>query len=272
MRRRAQKSIPKSSQNNLPKITPNQKQIVKDLYKFRFINTHQFQKLFNHKDPTMVKEWLKDLKDKRYIGSDYKRKDLEENRKPARHFLALLGRKMLKGQKGFDIDVLEKVYKEKGRQASFKNHCLEIVEMYLFLRSQKKPDEELKFFTQSNLAKYDYFADIEADAYVILQDKNKTRRFFLHIFKDSDPTWLPRQKIQKYIKYFNDNTWQENTDGSPFPVVLFVVPTEKLKFHIFKYGRPALMKAITANIQLFVETKEAIKTKDPKRLWQRVDG
>src|SRR6266498_943656 len=92
-------------EDKLPKITPSQKQIIKDIYKFRFIHTYQFQKLFNHTDPTMVKEWLKDLKDKKYIDTDYKRKDVEQNRIPAKYFLAPLGRKFLKEQNGFDIDV-----------------------------------------------------------------------------------------------------------------------------------------------------------------------
>ncbi len=274
MKKRTKKQIHTSPhitpQNKLAKITSNQEKIIKHIYKFRFIHTYQFQKLFNHKDPTMVKEWLKDLKDKKYIGSDYKRKDVDFNRVPAKYFLAPLGRKYLKGKKGFDIDVLEKVYKEKGRKAVFKNHYIEIVDMYLFLRNQKKSSEDLKFFTQSNLTKYKYFPDTKIDAYFVLQEKDKIRRFFLHIFEDSDPTWLPRPKIKEYINYFNDNTWAENSSNSSFPIILFVLPTESLKFHIFKYGQAVLGKAITANIQLFLETKEAIKTKDPKKLWQEV--
>lgn len=260
-----------TSTNILPKITNNQIKIIKEIYKFRFINTNQFQKFFNHKDPTTITRWLKDLKEKGYINTDYKRTDIAENRRPARYFLAPLGRRFLKGQKGFDIKVLKKVYKEKNRKPVFKNHCEEIVDMYLFLRFQKGKNEELKFFTDSNLAKYTYFPETEFDAYIVMEENNKIRRFLLHIFKESDPTWLPRQKIRDYIKYFNDNTWQENTDNSPFPALLFVLPTDSFKFHIFKYGKAVLQKAITVDIQLFVETKQALKTGDPKKLWQKVD-
>ena len=48
--RQAIKQQKNITQNILPKITKNQIKIIKDLYKFRFINTYQFQKLFNHKD------------------------------------------------------------------------------------------------------------------------------------------------------------------------------------------------------------------------------
>ncbi len=257
--------------NLLPQITNNQIKIIKDIYKFRFINTPQLQKFFNHKDSTTITEWLKDLRNKQYVDTDYKRTDIDINRKPASYFLAPLGRRFLKSQKGFDIDVLEKVYKEKGRKPVFKNRCLDIVDMYLFFKSQKEPDEELKFFTESNLAKYGYFPKTQFSAYIVLQEKRSIRRFFLHIFSSSDPTWLARQKIRDYITYFNDNTWQENTDNSPFPALLFVLPTENLKFHIYKYGKAVLQKEITVDLQLFLETKEAIKTKDPKYLWQKVE-
>ncbi len=260
-----------STKNELPKITLSQTKIIKDIYKFRFINTNQFQKLFNHKDPTTVQVWLKDLKDKKYIDSDYIRGDVEQNKKPAKYFLTPLGRKYLKRQNGFDIEVLEKVYKEKGRKPVFKNRCIEIVDMYLFLLSQKKQDEELKFFTASNLTKYEYFPSTELDAYVVLQEKNKMRRFFIHIFNDSDPKWLPRQRIREYIAYFNENTWQENTNNSPFPTILFVLSTESLKFHILKYSQAVLRKAMVSNIKLFLETKAAIKTGDPSKLWQKVE-
>ena len=202
---------------------------------------------------------------------DYKRNDILENRNPAKYFLTPLGRKYLKCQKGFDIAFLERVYKEKGRRPIFKNHCIDIVDIYLFLRSQKDPDEELKFFTESNLTKYEYFPKTKFDAYVVLQKKNKVRRFLLHIFNASDPKWLPIQKLKDYIKYYDENVWQENTENSSFPVLLFVLPIESFKYDVLKECRKVLRKAITVDIHLFLETKENIKTKDPKRIWQKVE-
>ena len=269
--RQAIKQQKNITQNILPKITKNQIKIIKDLYKFRFINTYQFQKLFNHKDNTTTAESLKNLREKKYIDTDYQRKDIGENRNPANYFLRPLGRKLLKGQEGFDINVLNKVYKEKNRKPVFKNHCLDVVDMYLFLKSEKEPDEELKFFTQSNLAKYEYFPETNFDAYIVLQKKNKIRRFLLHIFSQSDPTWLVRRRIRDYIKYYDENTWQDSTNDSPFPGLLFVLPTEKFKKHIFKYGQAVLRRAITADIYLFLGTKDAIKIADPNLIWQKVE-
>jgi hypothetical protein len=271
MKQTAIKQTIKPLKNILPKTTNSQIKIIKDIYKFRFINTYQFQKIFNHKYSKLVKKWLKDLRNKGYVDMDYKRNDISENRNPAKYFLTPLGRKFLKSQKGFDIAFLERVYKEKGRKPVFKNHCIDIVDMYLFLRSQKDPDEELKFFTESNLTKYEYFPKTKFDAYIALQKKNIVRRFWLHIFNASDPKWLPVQKLNDYIKYYDENTWQENTEDSSFPVLLFVLPTESFKYDVFRECQKVLKKAITVDIHIFIETKEAIRTKDSKKLWQKVE-
>ena len=51
----------------LPPITKSQNKIILFLLKFRFTTTLQQQKYFNHKDTKRIKEWLKDLRKKRYI-------------------------------------------------------------------------------------------------------------------------------------------------------------------------------------------------------------
>ncbi|HWY78821.1 MAG TPA: hypothetical protein VNW29_00525 [Candidatus Sulfotelmatobacter sp.] len=63
----------KTTTTLLPAYTPKQEQLIIYLYQFRFLNTHQFQKLFNHKDPHRIKQWLKDLTTKGYLQSDYKK-------------------------------------------------------------------------------------------------------------------------------------------------------------------------------------------------------
>jgi len=81
MKQTAIKQTTEPLENILPKTTNSQIKIIKDIYKFRFINTYQFQKLFNHKNLNMVKIWLKNLRGNRYIDTDYKRNDIDENRK-----------------------------------------------------------------------------------------------------------------------------------------------------------------------------------------------
>lgn len=49
----------------LTKITNKQLDTLYHLYKFRYLNTNQIQKLFKHKDPQTVQVWLKDLRERK---------------------------------------------------------------------------------------------------------------------------------------------------------------------------------------------------------------
>src|SRR5258708_39847145 len=61
--------------------------ILELVYKFRFINRKQIQKIFGYKDPKSVNVLLKELVKHNYLGRIYSNK-LLENTKPAIYFLA----------------------------------------------------------------------------------------------------------------------------------------------------------------------------------------
>ena len=71
----------------LPKTTEKQKDIIDNVFRFRFINRYQIQKIVGHKDSKRVNVWLKDLVEKNYLGRIYSRK-LLENTKPAVYYLS----------------------------------------------------------------------------------------------------------------------------------------------------------------------------------------
>src|ERR1700682_2055638 len=108
-------------------ITDKQKQILNYLYSFRFLHTNHFQKLFNHKDKTTVKEWLKDLKDKGFITLiDNEKNNFEKRTTPNIYCLAPKARHILKQNENSDLQVLDRIYKEKKRKSRFINKCLSI--------------------------------------------------------------------------------------------------------------------------------------------------
>ncbi|MDO8657637.1 MAG: hypothetical protein Q7K55_02775, partial [Candidatus Levybacteria bacterium] len=51
-----------------PPINNYQNKILFLLYKFRFLTINQLLKYFNHKYPSRIREWLTDLKEKKYIS------------------------------------------------------------------------------------------------------------------------------------------------------------------------------------------------------------
>ena len=67
-------------------ITKKQLEIITLLYRFRFLNRLQIQKLLNQKQKNRINYWLKDLYDKKIIGRNYSKK-FGDNIKPAVYYL-----------------------------------------------------------------------------------------------------------------------------------------------------------------------------------------
>jgi len=51
----------------LAPITTKQQDILKHLYRYRFLNRIQIQALMGHKNNRRIAEWLKDLRDEQYL-------------------------------------------------------------------------------------------------------------------------------------------------------------------------------------------------------------
>lgn len=249
-------------------ITKTQKQIISFLLKFRFLTVNQLQKNFNHKDPHRIKEWLKDLKEKKYISAIVDSKDVT---KPFIYCLSSGARSFLKESEKCDETFLNRLYKEKSLTEIFKNHCLNILDIYLFFLSQKEKDTKLHFLTFQDLTGYDYLPE-DLDAYIAVEGKDGTKRYFLELFDAyKKSAGQARYAIRKYISFCEDGAWQANTENSPFPSVLFVQPDERRKKHIYHYGKAKLEKTFE-DISLFQTTQDAIKfSKDKINIWQKVE-
>lgn len=52
-----------------PSATPKQKEILLHLYRFRYLKSIQLQTIMEHRSISKINFWLKDLKDKHYVGS-----------------------------------------------------------------------------------------------------------------------------------------------------------------------------------------------------------
>lgn len=253
-----------------PSITNKQKQIIFLFYKFRFLTINQLLKILNHKDPHRIKEWLTDLVDKKFIilANIVNKKDIT---KPYIYCMDTKAKHVLKENENCDEIFLGRLYKEKSLTEIFINHCLFIVEIYLYFLSRKEQNSKLHFFTQHELKEYNSFPENLPDAYIAIETEDGTDRYFLDLYdKYREPAFLPRKRIKEYINYFEDGTWKENTEGSPNPSILFVLPHDKRKKHIFYYGQ-ALLEKTFEDIDLQLGTIDAIKlsSKDVN-IWQKL--
>ena len=254
----------------IPNITSKQKEILFLLYKFRFLSTNHFVKLFNHKDPHRVKEWLSDLREKDCIRRNYERKSFGDNAKPAIYYLAPKARLILKREKELDFSELEYIYKESHRTKKFIDHSLFLVDVYLYLLSVKDIDEEIKFFTKAELHQYEYFPDPIPDAFIAVTTGSSTRRYFLDLFDDFTPPFAMRRRVRNYLEYAEKPDWDENTNDTPFPSILVICPNESAKRHIYKYAMALLEKTFEAKLKLFLTTKIRVEVGEKDNIWQRI--
>lgn len=250
-----------------PPITKSQKKIILFLLKFRFTTTSQQQKYFNHKDPKRIKEWLKDLRKKKYIVAIVEDHDIT---KPYIYCLASGSRHILKENKDVNKSFLNRIYKEKNLTKIFKEHCLFLVDTYLFFLSQKDKKSKMAFCTSQDLDSFDYLPK-DLDAYIAVEANGVTKRYFLELFDEyKDKTGIIRYSVRKYLTYFQDGSWQANTDNSPTPAIFFVMANERRRSFVSHYGKAKLAKTFE-NISLFVTTQDTIRfNKTAKSVWKKV--
>jgi len=259
----------KPKNNNLPKITIKQKQILLYLYQFRFLNTHHLQLLSNHKNPKRIQLWLKDLKDKAYIKKHEYKDSFENRTKPSVYFLGTMGRLFLKTDKNCNIEALKKIYKENTRKESFITYCLTVADIYLHLLKQNKSSEVVRFFTESQLLQYDYFPNPLPSAYISVKAEDKTKRYFLEVFKDYAKSGILRSRLKAYMQYADERQWEEHAGEKSFPIVLFVCPSENLKKHIAYYAKALFEKDYEEKFQLYVSSKTRMLHNGDTLVWEK---
>lgn len=253
----------------IPPITKKQKEIINYLYQFRFLDTHHIQKLLEHKNPNRTLSWVKDLIEKKYIKRHYERKSFQDNTKPAIYYLAPASRRFLKKEKGLEFTDLEYIYSEPRREKKFINRCLFLADIYLYLLSQKDKKEELKFFTKTLLRGYEYFPNPLPDAFIANKSEETTRRYFLDFFDEYTPLFALRKRVKMYLEYVEKSNWDDNTDSAPFPSILFICPSERIKKHIFFYAKSLLEKTYDDKLSFFLTTMDNIK-RGNKDIWEKI--
>jgi len=253
----------------LPPITKTQKQILLFLLKFRFTTVSQLQKYLNHKNHHRINNWLTDLKDKKYICVN---KDSKDITKPYIYCLNTQARHILRQNIDISKIFLNRLYKEKNLTNIFKNHCLFIVDVYLFFLTHKEKDAKLSFCTPQDLVGFDYLPE-DLDAYIAVETNEGTKRYFLELFDEyKSSAGKARYAVRKYISYCEDGSWQANTDSSPLPSVLFILPDERRRKHIYYYSKAKLGKTFE-EVSLFLTTQDIIRfSKTTQNIWQKVES
>lgn len=241
-------------------LRPQQLAILQLLYRFRFLNRPQIQRLLNHKHHSRMLIWLKELVSNEYIKRYYEKKITSE---PAVYSIAPKGRKYLRKHrdetKARD-DVLRRVWREGKFSQEFRDKCLMVAEVYISLRHQfDHPDRGLKFLTSAELRGFSHLIEPLPDAYFITREgpRKKLRPYFLDVFGEIPPR-IMRSRVNKYIEYNDMEEWQENFK-LPFPRIILVCPNKRLLIHLHRYIKSKMEQSyFTVDLEFYLTTNESV--------------
>ena len=210
-------------------ITNKQREIVYLVYKFRFINRIQLQKILGHKDARRLNAWLKDLVAKGYLGRIYSKK-LPENTKPAIYFLSNLGIALIRQKNQLTIPQVKKFYDDKKASQTFITHCLTLCSIYIHFTQKFKRSS---FTTKTELWLESDFEELKPDAYLTNTNEKTqiTSHFFLDIINPQVPRYALRGRINQFIELYNSYEYEHKK----FPPVLLILPDETLRRYAKKY-------------------------------------
>src|ERR1035437_5137267 len=132
----------------LQSITTKQKEILKLIYQYRYLDRIQIQKALNHKDKRRILAWLKDLREKQYIEWIYST-DFAEKTKPAIYYLGINGIRYLKSLDENPVVELRKRYRESLRSPGFIAKSVLLADCCLNMVARSTGNLSYTFMTQA---------------------------------------------------------------------------------------------------------------------------
>lgn len=241
-------------------ITKKQTTIISLLFCFRFLDRVQIQKFLKHKDEARINNWLKDLTEKDYISRSYT-KTFPENTKPAVYHIAKKGIAQIKSQNNDDPKLVQKLYREDIRSASFVSSCLILADIYLDLLDRTNDEVVFQMFVKSDYSTHPQATllnDLSPSAYIEQSTAGKVKCYFLEVLADL-PDKQSRQRIKKYLNFYQSNEW-EGVTGQPFPTVLIICPDDKILAYVKHFAMTKL--ALLDEPELAINLATAQKAKE----------
>ena len=281
----------------LPTITKKQEEILILIYRFRFINRHQLQQYFKHKDARRINTWLRDLVTKNYLGRIYSHK-LLENTKPAIYYLMNNGiiwirynaRVYSADDEQLDIKYLKKFYQDRKASQIFINHSIDIFNLYLQLKAAEVKDK-LEYETETKTERwisqqietkedFDEVKEYIPDLFVYksinpLNDNIDSSTYFIELFDPHMPRYAIKYRVSRYIKLKESEDWDDyaGLDGK-FPQVLLIFPHQQKINLVSRDIREMLERSYASEgLTILVTTYKKAMTlgiTNGSKIWQQI--
>lgn len=256
--------------NPLPSITTKQQEILKLIYRYRFLNRIQIQKLLNHKDKRRIISWLKDLREKEYVDWHYDANDFIAKSQPGIYYLSLNGVRYLRSLNEYPNEELRKRYKESGRTRVFIDRCLLVADCAIALHD--KSNDELKYVC---ILPADY---IDPDSEYHFLDELKPHLYFekrqddgsISYLLESFDAALLRYQLRKRLKDYTDFLAEWNGTNKSQPIALFACATTADLLYVKRRVRK-LIEDEGVDVHVRVTTLDKIKASGiASMIWEKV--
>ena len=258
----------------LPKLTHQQQEILRQQYKYRFLNSTQIQKFLNHKSKGKINIWLPYLVEKEYLNRIYDPSTFLGRTQPAVYFLGINGIRWLKTQNGYNPEVLQKLYRDKNRSDIFISTCQLLADICLDLKSQPNNKLSFEWATENEYTNPKsplYFSGIlsELHPHLIFARKknNKTSYYFLEILTTKLPPYRVRKRIRTYLEFLTECEWIGHIKTAP--EILLVCETKELLIRCKRYTKKLLVEAEEENVNIcFAKETEVQKDGVTAEIWE----
>jgi hypothetical protein len=215
--------------NTLPTITTKQQEILKLLYKYRFLNRTHIQALLEHKDKRRIISWLKDLRDKQYVDWHYDATDFIAKSQPAIYYLALNGIRYLREVGGYPGEELRKRYKEPGRTQVFIDRCLLVADCCIALKAKSGGGLQYTWVLAADYmdsgSEYYFLSELKPHLCFIKQSDEQTTGYLLEVLDPLMPRYAVKKRIKDYAEYLASDVWQDESEYDEPPIILIACPT-----------------------------------------------
>lgn len=195
----------------IPTISNKQQEIIRLLYRYRFLDRKQIQTLLRHKDKRRIISWLKDLREKQYVEWIYDADDFVAKTKPAIYYVGLASVRYLKKIGKYPTLELRKRYKESGRTRSYIGRCLLIADCCIALDEKAKICEGLNYtyLTEADYSDPDspynpMLSELKPHLYFVKNYDGVSTAYVMELFDALLPRYQVRKRLGEYLEYLRD--------------------------------------------------------------------
>jgi hypothetical protein len=227
-----------------------------------------------HKDAHRINSWLKDLVEKNYLGRIYSHK-LLENTKPAVYHLnnngilwckINMGWKYRRDDNQLSVSEIKKFYEDKHASEIFRNHCVNICEIYLRFKNLNR-NFQYECITKTELwtmqkededfqEKKNCIPDLFIEK---IGKKGKSITYLLNLIDPHVPQYALEYKVNKYIKLHEEGDWSNyDTDNKKFPIIIFIFPTQQKLNRLANFIQESLDEFYIEEVIFILTTYEKV--------------